>query len=114
MPQVPFTLRIPAAEREALENISKIEGRPINQLLNEAIQQYLHQPGRKERDLESRLRALREYRQKDASYQQAIDAFVEAEVSRKDPLEGEVPGSDKRRSGRVGSLQKKIRGVIGA
>ena len=40
MARIPFTLRIEAEERAALENLSKIEGRPVNQLLNEAIKSF--------------------------------------------------------------------------
>jgi len=37
LPQIAFTLRIGAEERNALKHLSEIERRPINQLLNEAI-----------------------------------------------------------------------------
>ena len=37
MARVPFTLRIDQEERTALEHLSALEGRPVNQLLNEAI-----------------------------------------------------------------------------
>jgi hypothetical protein len=37
MARVPFTLRIEREERIALEDLSKVVGRPINQLLNDAI-----------------------------------------------------------------------------
>ena len=42
-----FTLRLPSDERVALENLSKVEGRPMNQLLNEAIKSYLSRRGQK-------------------------------------------------------------------
>jgi hypothetical protein len=41
MAQVAFTLRMDDEERAALEALSKIEGRPVNQLLNEAIKSFL-------------------------------------------------------------------------
>src|SRR5213075_670315 len=82
-------LRIDAEERAALENLSKVEGRPIDQLLNEAIKNYLSQQGQEERSLEVNLARLREYRMKDPGFHRAIDAFVEAEMSLEDPLEGE-------------------------
>jgi hypothetical protein len=91
MARIPFTLRIDAAESAALKSLSKVEGRPINQLLNEAIKNYLNRQGPKERDLESTLAGLRTYRkQKKAGFQRAITAFVEAEVNSDDPLEGEL------------------------
>ena len=45
MPQIAFTLRIGQEERAALKHLSRIERRPINQLLNEAIRNYLRQKG---------------------------------------------------------------------
>src|SRR5271168_3049602 len=89
MSRIAFTLRIDARERAALENLSKIEGRPVNQLLNEAIKIYLGRRGPNEHKLEANLAALREYRKQDPGFRRAIDAFVEAEAAIKDPLEGE-------------------------
>lgn len=56
---------IDAPERDALKSLSKVEGRPINQVLIEAIRSYLGQKGRRERTLEANLKTLREYRRKD-------------------------------------------------
>ena len=116
MARIPFTLRIDPAERAALESLSKIEGRPINQLLNEAIKVYLNRRGRQERSLETTLESLRAYRKRDPGFQRAIAAFVEAEASLEDPLEGEVTegtaAEDLLKSGRV--IQSKIREVLGA
>lgn len=89
MARVPFTLRIEREERVALEDLSKVVGRPINQLLNDAIKSYLHQQSPKERSLEANLERLRTYRKHDPGFQRAITQFVEAEVSVGDPLEGE-------------------------
>jgi predicted DNA-binding protein len=88
MARVPFTLRIDAEERTALEHLSKLEGRPINQLLNEAIKSYLNQQSPKEASLEINLAALQKYRKRDPGFQRAIAAFVNGEVGLKDPLEG--------------------------
>ncbi len=90
MARIPFTLRIDAEERTALENLSKVEGRPMNQLLNEAVKGYLSQKGRKETDLEANLAALQAYRKRDPGFEYAIAAFVEAEATLEDPLEGTV------------------------
>jgi hypothetical protein len=89
MARVPFTLRIEKEKRVALEDLSKIVGRPINQLLNDAIDSYLHQQSPKERSLEVSLERLRAYRKHDPGFQHAIAQFVEAEVSGSDSLEGE-------------------------
>ncbi|SRR5258706_10478686 len=108
MAQIPFTLRIDAEERAALKNLSKIEGRPINRLLNEAIQLYLRRRGSKEHSLEANLAGLRAYRERDPGYRRAIAAFVEAEANLGDPLEGEPA------EGQTGPVQGKIRDLLGA
>jgi len=59
MPRAAFTLRIDLEERKALKSLSKIEGRPINQLLIEAIRIYLNQKGRREQSLEADLNSLK-------------------------------------------------------
>jgi hypothetical protein len=90
MARVPFTLRIDSEERAALESLSKIEGRPVNQLLNEAVKTYLSRRGPKELSLEATLGRLRAYRNRDSGFKGAIAAFVEAEATLDDPLEGEL------------------------
>jgi len=116
MARIPFTLRIDAEERIALKNLSKVEGRPVNQLLNEAIKSYLSRRGRRERSLEANLAGLRAYRKQDPRFQRAIAAFVEAEASLEDPLEGEpiegqfVEGQLKP----AGPVQSEIRELLGA
>jgi hypothetical protein len=113
MARLPFTLRIEAAERSALRHLSKIEGRPMNQLLNEAIKSYLRRRGRKERDLEAQLAALRAYRKKDPGFKHAIDAFVEGEATEDDPLEGKLSDESLDVHQPAGPVQSKIREVIG-
>jgi len=109
-------LRIDAEERAALEHLSKIEGRPINQLLNEAIKGYLRGRGRKERSLEANLAGLRAYRKQDPGFRRAMAAFVEAETGFDDPLEGQ-PIAGEFEEGRLkpqGPVQTKIRDLLGA
>jgi predicted transcriptional regulator len=116
MARVAFTLRMNAEERAALENLSKVEGRPINQLLNEAIKSYLSRRGQKEQKLEAHLAGLRAYRKRDPKFERAVAEFVEAEASLQDPLEGEavngefVDGQFKP----AGPVQSKIRELLGA
>src|SRR6185437_6875860 len=81
MARVAFTLRIDAEERAALENLSKVERRPVNQLLNEAVRNFLLRRRPKERSLEANLARLRAYRERDPQFRRARKAFVEAEVS---------------------------------
>jgi hypothetical protein len=116
MARVAFTLRIDAEERAALENLSRIERRPVNQLLNEAVKSFLLRRRPKERSLESRLERLRAYRERDPQFRQARKAFVEAEASVDDPLEGE-PIEGHLVNGQVepvGPAQSKIREILGA
>jgi hypothetical protein len=116
MARVPFTLRIDAEARAALENLSKIEGRPVNQLVNEAVKGFLRRRGAKELDLETTLAQLRVYRERDLGNARAIAAFVEAEVTLDDRFEGElIEGQllDGQLSP-VGPAQSRIRELLGA
>jgi hypothetical protein len=68
-----FTLRIDIEERLALENFSRIEGRPTNHLVSEAIKSYLRKRDGKRRRLETHLADLRAYRKKDPGFKKAIE-----------------------------------------
>src|SRR6185437_15333355 len=91
MARVAFTLRIDAEERAALENLSKVERRPVNQLLNEAVRNFLLRRRPKERSLEANLARLRAYRERDPQFRRARKAFVEAEVSVRSAQRREFP-----------------------
>ena len=131
MPGIPFTFRIDPEERAALDHLSKLEGRPINQILTEAVKRYLHTQGQRERDLEASLHDLRDYRKLDPGFRKAIAAFVESEAAMDDPVDGKaveghfvdgkfVPGKPvagkpagaKPQS--AGPVQAKIRDLLGA
>jgi predicted transcriptional regulator len=116
MARIPFTLRIDQEERTALEHLSELEGRPINQLLNEAIKIYLGQQSPKEASLEASLSALQKYRRSDPGFRRAIDAFVDAEARLDDPLEG-TPVEGQFVGGQfqpAGPVQSKIRELLRA
>jgi predicted transcriptional regulator len=116
MARVAFTLRIDAEERAALENLSKVERRPVNQLLNEAVKTFLLRRSPREQSLEASLEQLRAYRLRDPQFRQARNAFVEAEATESDPLEGE-PIEGHLVNGQVepiGPAQGKIRAMLGA
>jgi hypothetical protein len=113
MRRVAYTLRIDEKERNALENLSKVEGRPVNKLLNEAIKNYLHQKGRREGSLEDTLAHLEEYRKQDPEFNHAAAAFIKAEATLQDPLEGEVVEEPKPPEA-AGPIQNKIREILGA
>jgi predicted transcriptional regulator len=116
MARVAFTLRIDTEERDALENLSRIERRPVNQLVNEAVRSFLLRRRPKERSLEASVERLRAYRERDPQFHQARKAFVEAEASVEDPLEGE-PVEGRLVNGQIepiGPAQSKIREMLGA
>jgi predicted DNA-binding protein len=57
------TFRIEARLQTALKTLSKIARRPVNRVVNEAVEAYLRQHGPEaERDLEASLASLRAYR----------------------------------------------------
>jgi predicted transcriptional regulator len=114
MARTAFTLRIDPEERAALKILSKLERRPINQLLNEAIKSYLSRKGRKERSLESDLRRLDNYRKKDPKFRRAITQFAEAEATVNDPLEGQPFEETENPAEPTGPVQSKVREVLGA
>jgi predicted transcriptional regulator len=58
MARIPFSLRIDAEDRTALEHLSELEGRSINQLVNEAIKIFLNQERPKQAGLEASRLAL--------------------------------------------------------
>jgi len=109
-------LRIDAEERAALEGLSKIEGRPVNQLLNEAIKGFLSRRGPKEVSLEETLARLRAYRERDPGFQKARAAFVESEATLDDPLEGtSIEGHFiNGQLAPAGPVQSRIRELLGA
>ena len=116
MSRIALTLRIDADQGAALENLSKVEGRPVAHLLDEAITSYLSKRDQEEPSLEANLAALREYRKQDTGFERALDAFVEAEATLEDPLEGEpiigdfIDGQFKP----AGPVQSKVRELLGA
>ena len=72
--------------------------------------------GPKERSLEANLERLRAYRERDPQFRRARKAFVEAEASVDDPLEGE-PVEGQLVNGQIkpiGPAQSKIRDILGA
>ena len=85
-----FTLRLASDERTALEDLSRIERRPMNQILNDAIKAKLHRQSDSERALADSLDKLRAYRERDPEFKEAIAAVAKAEASFEDPLEGTV------------------------
>lgn len=75
----------------ALSHLSKTLKQPKNRLINEAVKLYVQQRSQElEKQLETTLKALRSYRQKDPDFEKAIGSFVKAEarLGSSDPVEG--------------------------
>jgi hypothetical protein len=104
MTRIPLTLKIGAEERAALENLSKIEERPVNELLREAIKDHLTR--RELNNLEGTMSALRIYRKQDPGFKKAMDEFVEAEAAFNDPLDGGWTEDQ------LGPVQRTIRDIL--
>ncbi|MFZ0303565.1 MAG: ribbon-helix-helix domain-containing protein [Terracidiphilus sp.] len=88
MARIPFTLRIDAEELAALKHLRELNGKPISELLDQAIKIYLRKRSSKEPRLERGLSALQKYRKRDRGSEGAIAAFVGAEARLEDPIEG--------------------------
>jgi predicted transcriptional regulator len=87
------TFRIDPTIQAALESLSKILRRPMNQLVNAALEDYVKRRSQEvEQDLEATLARLRAHRHRDPHFKAAISAFVEAEarMGREDPAEGKA------------------------
>ena len=104
MTRIPLTFKIGAEERAALENLSKIEGRPVNKLLREAVKNYLNR--RDLNSLEGTTSALRAYRKQDPGFKKAMNKFVDAEAAFDDPLDGGLIEEQ------FGPVQRKIRDIL--
>jgi hypothetical protein len=88
------TFRIEPSVQAGLENLSRVLKRPMNQLVNEAVRDYVRRRNAEvERKLESTLASLRAYREQDPDVERAIAAVATADVrhSQEGPGEG-APG----------------------
>lgn len=104
------TLRIDPEQLKALENISKTEGLAVNELLRDAIENYLNRRDRS--SFEGTVSALRAYRKQDPEFKRALDEFVEAEVGLEDPLECELIEAKTHEQYSAGPVQRKIRDIL--
>ena len=84
------TYRIDPVVQTGLSTLSRVLGRPQNQLVNEAVRDFVARRSKEvETDLEATLEALRAYRKSDPDFDRAITDYVDAEASLKgDPAEG--------------------------
>lgn len=87
------TVRIDPPAQAALENLSRLLKRPMNQLVNEAVKDFVDRRSREvEHDLEATLKSLRAHRKRDPHFKKAIAAIARAEArwGKTDPAEGKV------------------------
>lgn len=117
------TFRIEPSVRGALEHLSEVLNRPMNQLVNEALEDFITRRSRQvEQDLEVTLARLRAHRTRDPDFQEAISAAVEAEArhGHDDPAQGEVVigklvgGRLVESAGDAGPIQSKIHRLLNA
>jgi len=101
------TFRIDPAVQAGLSTLSKVLGRPLNQLVNEAVRDFVARRTKEvEMDLEATLEALRAYRKSDPNYERALADYVDAEASLKeDPAEGHIVVN-------VGPAESRIRDLL--
>jgi hypothetical protein len=93
MPNKATTVRLEPALQRGLETLSKVLKRPMNQLINEALHDYVSSRSHDvAQDLSKTLSELRAYRRRDPGFKAAIAtaAKAESEHGQSDPLDGEV------------------------
>jgi predicted transcriptional regulator len=86
------TFRIDEVAQEGLALLGRLSGRSANQLVNEAIKEFVAKRSLEiENELQETLSDLRAYRKRDPGFERAIADLAEAEASAAhDPAEGEV------------------------
>ena len=91
MPRKATTYRIDPLVQEGLSTLSQVLGRPQNQLVNEAVRDFVARRIQQvEVDLEATLESLRAYRKSDPHFDRAIADYVDAEASlNEDPAQGQ-------------------------
>lgn len=110
-----ITVRLHSEERSALDTLSEAEGRPVSQLLNEAVRIYLRYRGLKERTLDESLDRLRVYRERDPDFRKAIASYGPTEATAGDPLsETVIRGPQTGSEALQGPVQTRIHELLRA
>jgi predicted nucleotidyltransferase/predicted transcriptional regulator len=73
--------RLDSEAQTALGHLSKLLGRPMNKLVNEAVRDYLLKATVKERDIEGTLASLRAYRERDLQVRESSATYPIEEES---------------------------------
>src|SRR5260370_25987778 len=76
MPLKASIFRLDPDAQAALAHLSKLLGRPMNKLVNEAVRDYLLKTTQKERELEGTLASLRAYRERDLQVRETPAAYL--------------------------------------
>jgi predicted transcriptional regulator len=87
------TIRLAPPTQKALEHISQALKRPMNQIVNEAVRDYINRRSVElEQDLAATIDELRTNRKSNQAQQDAIAAWIDAEAlyGSDDPAEGQV------------------------
>jgi len=79
--------RLDPEAQSALAHLSRLLGRPMNKLVNEAVRDYLLKTSQKERELEGTLASLRAYRERDLQVREAPTPYLSS------PAESETMGA---------------------
>jgi hypothetical protein len=103
------TYRIDPAVDALLVTLSDVLGRPRNQLVNEAVREFVERRSKEvEADLEATLVRLRAHRARDPDFQGAIQDWVDAEASSEhDPAEGDRTENAPRERKRARALGRR-------
>jgi predicted DNA-binding protein len=118
MPHKATTVRLEPALQQGLETLSNTLKRPMNQLINEALHDYVSRRSHDvAKDLKKTLTALRAYRRSDPRFKATIAsaARAEAEHAHSDPLDGEVLIGelvDGRMAPETGPVEAEIRRLL--
>lgn len=105
------TLRLSKPLHEKLELLQQVLGKPLNKLVNEAVDAYVERrTAEVEIDLEATLRRVKAARKRDPRFKRAIASFVAAEArhAKADPVEGTLV-----RRGEAGPAQSLVRTTLG-
>lgn len=108
-PKVAMTLRLEPSLQEGLAVLHEALKRPVNKLVNEAVEEYLvRQTESVGRDLQALLSRVQAVRKRDPKFKAAVEAFAEAEAqyAKDDPMEGMVIADEQ------GPAQRAVRALL--
>jgi predicted DNA-binding protein len=105
------TIRLDPKLKVRLDGLRRLVKRPVNQLVNEAVERFIDQRAAEVgADLERALESVKALRARDPKFEGAIEQFVEAEATLggHDPVEGKVTTSTAGPAERI--VQELLRG----